>query len=339
MSVKTVDALFSELENVIHREMDEIKDVKVDDSFLYRKYDRDSLHAFCLDVIERIGFDKTRAAVGITAHPYTTSLGSDDHRISTRYSDASLFDPVSSIIHETGHLMYELAANANEKIKGTTLAQGVSMGIHESQSRFWENIIGRSRAFWVFQYQRLQKYIPHLSDVSLDDFVKAINKVQPSAIRGNADEMTYNLHIILRYEVEKAMLDKRLPISSLPEYWNELSDKIIRYKVKSDSEGILQDVHWSQGNIGYFPTYAIGNIYSAAFYRTMCTSLGGEDRVFEYLEEGDYEKITSWQRENIWKNGCIYPPSELFKKVTGDNVDVAPFKEYLDKKFRNIYLK
>ena len=339
MDRKTIDSLFDELESTIHGLMDKLDCVQVDDSFLFKKYKVENLHGFCLNTIDRMGFDHNRGIVGITPHPYTTSLGVDDHRISTRYTDDGLFDPIGSIIHETGHALYELCASSQPLIRGTSIGQGVSMGIHESQSRFWENIMGRSRAFWKYQYPLLQKEIDTLKDVDLDSFVRAINKSKPSAIRVNADELTYNLHIILRYRIEKELFDGTLSVHDLPVRWNELSKDIIRYEVKNDSEGVLQDVHWSQGDIGYFPTYAIGNIYSAAFYFAMCNDLGGKERVDNYLSSGDYSKITSWQCDNIWKWGGIYPPSVLLERVTHSKVDVEPFKEYLVTKFSQLYLR
>ncbi len=334
----TVDYLFNELEIVIHELMDRLENVPVDDSFLFEDYDRNSLHEFCLDVIKQIGFDNNRGIVGITPHPYTTTLGIDDHRISTRYSDAGLFDPIGSIIHETGHALYEMSASLNPKIRGTSLGQGVSMGIHESQSRFWENIMGRSKAFWSFQYPRLQERISTLKDVSLDSFVRAINKSKPSGIRVNADELTYNLHIILRYKIEKELFNGDISVHDIPSRWNELSRKLIRYEVRDDRDGVLQDVHWSQGDFGYFPTYAIGNIYSATFYSAMCKDLGGKDKVNSYLESGNYSPITKWQADNIWSLGCIYSPKALLMRVLGTKVDIEPFKEYLVTKFLELYL-
>ena len=258
-------------------------------------------------------------------------------RITTRYTDPSVFDPIASVVHETGHALYDSHANLNPEIRGTSIGQGVSMGIHESQSRFWENMMGRSLAFWQCCYPELQEAVPSLKGVSLDAFHRAVNTIEPSAIRVNADEVTYNLHIILRYRMEKAIFEEGRSVSELPELWNTLSGKIIRYEVKNDSEGILQDVHWAGGMFGYFPTYTLGNLHAAAFLKKMTADLGGRDKLDEILRSGNWSAITSWQDENIWSKGGIYTPSDLVRRVTGKSLDAAPFKEYLIDKYKRIY--
>ena len=338
MSEEIIDPLFEDLESSIHSLMDKLGTVDVDDSFLFKGYDKEKLHAFCLGVIDKMGFDKNRGIVGITAHPYTTSLGVDDIRISTRYEDDGLFDPIGSITHETGHALYDMHAALNPEIRGTSLAQGCSMGLHESQSRFWENIMGRSYPFWEYFYPELQKSISCLEGVSLDSFIKAINKPSSSAIRVNADELTYNLHIILRYRIEKELFCGKISVKDLPERWNDLSSSVVRYDVKNNREGVLQDVHWSMGSFGYFPTYALGNIYSAAFSKVMYADLGGKGKVDDALRSGNLSLITDWQNEKIWKKGCLYTPSDLVFSITGSKIDSTPFKEYLEEKFTGLYL-
>jgi len=332
LGVKELDGIFGDLENSIHYIMDRC-DSSIDDGFLYKPYDEKKLHEFSIDLIDRMGFDHSRAAVGLTLHPFTTTLGSDDVRISTRYSDASLADPIFSIIHECGHSFYELYSTLNDKIKGSSLAGGLYMDLHESQSRLFENLIGRDEHFWVYFYPRLQEKIPHLRSVSLDSFVRAINKSQSSAIRVNADELTYSLHIILRYKIEKMLIDESLPVKELPDLWRELSSSIIRYDIKNDSEGVLQDSHWAGGSFGYFPSYAIGNIYSVMIFNKMKETLGGDDRFNSLLERGEFNEILSFLDKNIWRNGSIYTPSEVLETMTGSKIDVKPYKEYLLHKF------
>ena len=337
MDMATLDPVFEDLEKSTHELMDKTEGKKPETGFLYEKYDEKALHEFCISVNRRMGFDPKRGITAISAHPFTTSLGPDDVRITTRYTDPSLFDPIASIVHETGHALYDSHANLNPEIRGTSIGQGVSMGIHESQSRFWENMMGRTLSFWQCCYPELQAALPHLKNVSPEDFHRAINTIEPSAIRVNADEVTYNLHIILRYRMEKAIFEKGRSVSELPKLWNDLSRKIVRYEVKSDSEGILQDVHWAGGMFGYFPTYSLGNLHAAAFLKKMTSDLGGSDRVDEILRSGNWSPITSWQNENIWSSGGIYTPSELVRRVTGKSLDAAPFKEYLISKYSRIY--
>ena len=304
---------------------------------LYQSYDERALHSFSLELNQRMGFDNSRGYVALSAHPFTTMIGPDDIRVTTRYTDPSIFDPISSIVHETGHALYDLNANLNEKIAHSSIGQGVSMGIHESQSRFWENMMGRSLSYWKHMYPILQDYIPSLKSVKLDDFYKAINKVKPSAIRVNADEVTYNLHIILRYKMEKLLFEGNVEIRELPELWNKLSKELIRYDVKDDREGILQDVHWAGGLFGYFPTYSLGNLYGAAFRSKLISDLGGPDKLDRILESGNWSEITCWQNENIWKHGGIYSPSKLIERVTGKSLDANAFKVYLIEKYSRIY--
>ena len=335
--METLDRVFGDLEESIHSLMDKIGDKKSDDTFLYTSYQESDLHAFCNEVIKRMGFDFNRGLVGYSAHPFTTTLGRDDIRITTRYTDPAIIDPISSIVHECGHALYEQHAALNSAIRGTSLSSGASLGIHESQSRFWENLMGKSYSFWTFEYPLLQKAVPSLETISLDSFYKAINNVTPSAIRVNADEVTYSLHIILRYRNEKAIFEHSVSVNELPSLWNELSSSILRYKPLNDKEGILQDVHWSQGSFGYFPTYALGNLYGAMFRTKLIEDLGGEAKLEAVLSSGDWLPITNWQNENIWRYGCLYTPSELLNKVTGRKLDASDFKKYLEVKYSKIY--
>ncbi len=337
MSVSVLDPVFESLENGIHRLMDELSGVHPDTSFLSAGYDSAAMEAFCRKVVTKMGFDWSRGRAGVSAHPFTSTLGADDVGITNRFTDEGLFDSIGSAMHEAGHALYEQHASLNERIKGTSVCDGASMGVHESQSRFWENIMGRSYAFWSGMYPELRKYVPALNDVSLDAFVRGINAFSPSAIRVNADELTYSLHIIIRYEVEKAIFAGSVSFSDLPHYWNELSRKILHYEVRNDSEGILQDCHWSGGDFGYFPSYAVGNIYASQFYETMNAELG-EENVENALRSGDYFLITGWQNDRIWSKGAIYEPEELVMAVTGRTLDASAYINYLEKRFRGLYL-
>ena len=337
MTEEKIDSLFNPLEKSIHSIMDRLEGKSVDTSFLTKSYDKKAEEEFCNSIAVKMGFDLTRGAIGVVAHPFTTTLGSDDVRVSNRFTDESVTDPIFSIVHETGHALYEMAAALNPEIRGTTLAQGTSMGVHESQSRFWENLMGRSHAFWEYFYPSLQNCMPQLADVSLDSFVRAFNFPQPSAIRVNADELTYSLHIILRYRIEKALFNGSLSVADVPSAWNEMSRKIIRYEVKNDSEGCLQDSHWAGGSFGYFPSYALGNLYGAMFLEKLYSDCGREN-VENALRKGDFPLITDWQERNIWRWGAVYEPETLIERVCGSALKVEPFTGYLEEKFLGLYL-
>ncbi len=338
MTEEKIDPLFDSLETSIHSIMDKVEGKKVDTSFLRFKYDEKKEEEFCRVVALKMGFDEKRGAIGVVAHPFTSTLGSDDVRISNRFTDESVTDPIFSIVHETGHALYEMHAALNPEIRGTSLASGTSMGIHESQSRFWENMMGHSYPFWEYFYPLLKEYMPLLKDVSLRNFYLALNYPEPSAIRVNADELTYSLHIILRYRIEKALFNGSLKAEDVPSVWNELSSSLLRYKVKSDSEGCLQDSHWAGGSFGYFPSYALGNLYSAQFLEKLYSDCGGKEEIDSALREGRFSLITDWQDKNIWRWGAILEPADLIKKVTGCELSASSFVKYLEEKFSQLYL-
>ena len=336
-SAEILDPAFKMVGEAIQDLVLEVSEMQVDDSFLSRSYDTERMKAFCREVVTEMGFDWKRGRVGVSAHPFTTTLGSDDVGITNRFNEGNLFAPISTAIHECGHALYCQHASLPASLRGTSVGEGASMGVHESQSRFWENMIGRSHDFWEGMYPVLLKYIPELSDVSLDAFVQGINAVRPSPIRVDADELTYNLHIILRYEMEKAMINGSVSFGELPAMWNELSKKILFYTPENDREGILQDCHWAGGDFGYFPSYALGNIYASEFYETMKRDVG-EDKLSEALRSRSYSVITEWQNEKIWSQGAIYEPVDLVWKVNGKGLDVVSFIKYLEAKYRGLFL-
>ena len=306
---------------------------QVDTSFLEKSYPADLQDSFGRSVIEKIGFPMDRGRLDVSAHPFTTNLGENDVRITTRYDENLVLSGLFSNIHESGHALYELGVGDN--IKGNLLATGVSLGIHESQSRFWENIVGRSRAFWELFYPEFQKvFSKQTKGVDLESFYKAVNKVQPSFIRVEADEVTYSLHVILRFEIEKAMLSGELKISSLPDEWNRRMKALLGIVPANDAEGVLQDVHWSAGLIGYFPTYALGNLYAAQFMNSMKSKMGGLDKI---IKSGDFNRILSWLRSNIHQYGMVYPADELCRRVTGEGLNPDYFSDYLEVKYGDVY--
>ncbi len=332
-----ISSVFDPLEETIHSILDKIGDKKIESSFLYVPFDEARVHAFCLDVIKKMGYDFERGNVSISAHPFTSYLGMDDIRITTRYTDPSYFDSIATIVHECGHALYDLNASLNPAIRGTSIGYGTSMSLHESQSRFWENMLLRRHSFVEAIYPSLRKAVAELNEVKLDDFYRAINRGEPSAVRVNADELTYPLHIILRYRLEKAMVEGSLEVKDLEEAWNEGSKKIIRYSVKSPAEGCLQDVHWAEGLIGYFPSYLVGSIAAAAFMKTLEEKCGGSIALDEEIRGGNWAVVTDFQREEIWKYGSIYDFLTTVRRVTGGELDVNVYTSYLASKYGEIY--
>lgn len=275
--------------------------------------------------------DRNRCIIGETEHPFTTNFSKYDVRITTNYHADMFASSLYSVVHEGGHALYEL--HTSDKLAFSALGTGVSMAIHESQSRFYENIIGRSREFCALIFPWLRKnFAPRLDGVSEDEFYRMINKSEPSLIRTEADELTYPLHIMIRYELEKKMFAGEITAKELPAEWNRLYKEYLGVDVPSDTEGVLQDSHWSNGNIGYFPSYAIGSAYGAQYLHEMEKDFD----VYGSLSEGSTEKINAWLEDKIWKYGCMKDPVELFESVCG-KFDPSYYVKYLEKKFGEIY--
>ncbi len=304
-----------------------------DTSFLRASYPVDRQREFSLTVLRDIGYDFQRGRLDESAHPFTTTLGRADVRLTTRYNPEFFNTGVFGTIHEAGHGLYELGIGA--ELADTILADGTSMGIHESQSRMWENFIGRSLPFWVFFYPRLKALFPQaLEAVRLEDFHRAVNAVQPSLIRVEADEVTYNLHIIVRFELEKRLVTGDLRVGELPEAWNAQYREALGVEPPDDAQGVLQDIHWSMGSFGYFPTYALGNLYAAQLYRTMKRDLPGME---EELVRGEFAPVLSWLRDKVHRLGRLVPAAELCRQVTGESLDPACLAEYLESKYAAVY--
>ena len=305
----------------------------IDDSFLHRPYDVAKQQSYVRSLVAQVGYDFGRGHLGTVIHPFMTSLGGYDNRITTRwypdYINAGLF----GALHEAGHAIYE--QGIDPAYHRTPLANGTSLGIHESQSRSVENLIGRSWGFWQKHYSSLQaNFTESLGDISAEAFYRAINKVQPSLIRVEADELTYNLHIILRFELEQAMLNGELNSADLPEAWREKMQTLLGIVPPNDALGCLQDVHWTRPSFGYFPTYALGNLYGAQFYETMAQQ---HPEYATALESGDPLPYISWLGEKIHTHGSRFFPYELVEQVTGQPLSHEPFLRYVTKKFSAIY--
>ena len=306
---------------------------QVNDSFLHLKYEDQKQWDFGVDVITHFGYDWQAGRQDRSAHPFTTEFGLRDVRITTRVIEDQLPSAMFGTMHESGHAMYE--QGIDWKLRRTVLATGASMAIHESQSRMWENLVGRSLNFWKFFYPRLQGQFPaQLGNVSLNEFYKGINKVEPSFIRVEADEATYNLHIMLRLELEIALMEGSLAVQDLPAAWNERMKDYLGIVPPNDKIGVLQDVHWSGGMIGYFPTYALGNLVSAQLWEVIQKDIPNLE---EQFEQGEFRALLDWLREKIHRHGAKFDPQNLVQQVTGSRIDAGPYIKYLNNKYKDIY--
>ncbi|MFX0027171.1 MAG: carboxypeptidase M32, partial [Candidatus Hermodarchaeota archaeon] len=305
---------------------------KPDDSILKKNYDPDTQFKLSREIIKKLDFNFGYGRQDKSTHPFTSSVASLDTRITTRTTEP-FPDCITSTIHECGHALYEMGIK--EELHDTILCEGTSMGIHESQSRMWENLVARSKEFWMYWYPIFQEYFPqNLKDYPMEEFYKAINIVQPSFIRVNADEVTYGLHIILRFELEKDLIDGKIQVKELPELWNSKFEDLLGITPQNDAQGVLQDVHWSMGAIGYFPTYFLGNLYGAQIYND---ALKKHPSLPEEYKKGEFSTLLSYLKENIHQHGKIFKASDLIKKVTGEDLNADYFLQYIQNKFPPIY--
>ncbi len=335
MTVKRLDALFAPVREVSTTLLKRIQasGQDIDDACLQGDFDLDRQVALSKVILESMGYDFSRGAIAVSPHPFTSGMGSPfDVRLTVHPDRRFIQAAVMAAIHEGGHALYE--QGSAEALARTPIAGGASMGVHESQSRLWENAIGRSEAFWNGQYAAVQKAFPQqFAGVSVTTFARALNRVQPSLIRIEADEVTYNLHIIVRYELEKAMVNGEIAVESLPRLWNATYREYLGIEPTSDSEGILQDIHWTSG-FGYFPSYTLGNLYGAQIYATLRRAFPDFDA---RLSRGDTAFILNWLREQMYAAGSTYMPEDLMKRVTGEAPSPRFFTHYLTGKFEAIY--
>lgn len=332
-SMESLDAFFGllkrELVPFLKQVAEESK--KADDSFLKGDYPVEQQERLARFLAEYVGFDFDRGVMAVSAHPFTTNLHNKDVRITTHYTDcvdSSLF----SVIHEAGHGIYE--QGIRDELTLTPAGQGASMGMHESQSRFFENMIGRNRAFWVPIYGRVQKMFPkQLGEVSLDTFVAAVNKVTAGLIRTEADELSYSLHVLIRYEIEKMLIEEDLDVEKLPEVWASKYEEYLGVRPETAAEGVLQDIHWSQGSFGYFPSYALGSAFGAQLYSHMKKNMDFEG----LLESGKVDVIRQYLKEHIHQFGKLKTSRQLLKDVTGEDFNPHYYMDYLKEKYAKLY--
>ncbi len=306
---------------------------QVKDEFLHKKYNEKKVWDFGEAIITKFGYDWSRGRQDKTAHPFQTTFSVNDTRITNRFEPGNPLSTLFSAMHEAGHAMYE--QGSNPAYERTPLAGGTSLAVHESQSRMWENLVGRSLPFWEHFFPELKKAFPsQLDGVSVKSFYKAINKVEPSLIRVNADEATYNLHVMLRLELEIGMVESKFALKDLPEIWNTKMQDYIGITPPNDALGVLQDVHWSYGAIGYFSTYALGNLVSAQLWEKINGDIQDLD---EQIRKGKFDELLGWLREKIHIHSHKYDPQDLVQKVTGSKIDSAAYVRYLTKKYSDIY--
>ncbi|MDR7072466.1 carboxypeptidase M32 [Fictibacillus barbaricus] len=334
VTVEILDETFAKLRDRIVPLLQKVKEAgQPETSFLFDHFPKEKQKEFSLHVLKDMGYDFDSGRLDETVHPFAIGLNPGDVRVTTKYMENDFRTAVFGTIHEGGHALYE--QNISEELVGTPLCSGTSMGIHESQSLFWENFVGRHHGFWKNNYSTLKNISgAQFNGVELDDFYRSINVVEPSLIRIEADEMTYPLHVIVRYEIEKGLFNDEIEVKDLPRIWNEKMQEYIGVTPKNDAEGVLQDVHWSGGSFGYFPSYALGYIYAAQLKNAMVKDLPDFDAL---MEAGNFLPIKEWLTKNVHQYGKMKKPIEILEDVTGEGLNPDHLIAYFEKKYSDIY--
>jgi len=335
MTTDVLDQVFGELRETIVSLVQKIADSpnKPETSILFKHFPRESQRALSLEMLTQLGYDFDAGRLDESVHPFMIGLNHGDNRITTKYDENDFRSAIFGTIHECGHAMYE--QNIDAKLDGLPLATGTSMGIHESQSLFYENFVGRNEKFWEHNFERLQKHSPaQFGDVALADFLRAINMVEPSFIRIEADELTYPLHIMIRYEIERDLFNGDLQAKDLPQVWNDKYEEYLGIRPETDAKGVLQDMHWSGGMFGYFPSYALGMIYAAQWKNAMDKDIPNFD---ELLEKGELLPIREWLTDKVHQYGALKKPFELLQEATGEGLNAKYLANYLQEKYTKLY--
>ncbi|MBM7569872.1 carboxypeptidase M32 [Aquibacillus albus] len=334
ITTEILDEVFPSLRDSLAELVDQINNasVKPDPSILQHHFSKEKQESFSLEILKRMGYDFDAGRLDQTIHPFAISINTNDVRVTTRYDENDFRMAVFGTIHEGGHALYE--QNISQDLAQTPLASGTSMGIHESQSLFWENFIARSEAFWENHFDLFKQIAPTpFEPIPFDEFYRAINEVKPSLIRIEADELTYSLHIMIRYELEKALINREIAVKDLPDLWNQKMNDYLGITPPTDKEGVLQDIHWSAGDFGYFPSYALGYMYAAQFNHSLKKQMNIDDRI----RSGNFKEIKQWLNQNIHQFGKMKKPLQLLNDVTGESLNSKYLVDYLTKKYTAIY--
>ncbi len=306
---------------------------QIDNAFLFKRYTKKKQWDYGLEALKNMGYDFKAGRQDLSEHPFTINFSPQDVRVTTRIDERDFTNMLWSCIHEGGHALYEQGLPTSQY--GLPLGQAISLGIHESQSRLWENNVGRSKSYWKAHYKTLKKNFPkNLDGVGLAKFYKGINKIAPNLIRTEADELHYHFHVMIRFEIEKALMEGSLEVDNLEEVWNEKYKQYMDVKVPDAKRGILQDIHWSHGSIGYFPTYSLGSFYAAQFFHQACKD---HPTILTAIEKGNNQPLLDWLREKIHQHGRYYNAKQLCKRITGEPLNFKYFMDYAQDKFGTIY--
>jgi carboxypeptidase Taq len=335
LTVAITDKIFADLKPQLSALLEKIKNKpQVDNAFLHQHFDKDQQWKLGVEILNRMGFDFEAGRQDISEHPFTTNFNNADVRVTTRIDETDFSNMTWSCIHEGGHALYEQGLPGEEY--GLPLGEYCSLSIHESQSRLWENNIGRALPFWQHNFPLLQTFFnKELGGISLDKFYKGINKVTPSLIRTEADELTYHFHVMIRYEIEKMLIGGEITAKDIPAYWNEHYEKYLGIKVPDDKRGCLQDVHWSHGSFGYFATYSLGSLYAAQIHAAIIKE---NESIEKETAQGNNKLVLDWLSNKIYQHGRYYTSEELCRQATGETLNSTHFINYATKKYSNIYL-
>lgn len=335
MKTADVTAVFNQLKPALIPLIQAVTDRQdaVRDTVFQQEFDMEVQWQFTLDVLKQIGYDFKRGRQDKSAHPFTTTFSVDDVRVTTRVAPDKFSETLSSSIHEGGHALYE--QGISHTLSRTLLCDGASMAVHESQSRLWENVIGKSRDFWIYFLPQMQKRFPQqLKGVTVEQIYRSLNIVKPDFIRVEADELTYNFHIFLRFELETALMAGDIQVKDLPDAWNAKMQEYLGITPPDAALGVLQDVHWSAALFGYFPTYALGNVLSLQFYQCILRDIPD---LAEQIAQGEFGTLLSWLRKHIHQHGSKFTPQELVQRITGEAINPLPFVEYVKAKYDELY--